>query len=157
METACDSLDRNCFLFNFLKALSMCSPGSKRDWGGLSRWQKTQNKLYINTHKCGKRGRFVLFFFGRWHVKIWPLTRHLLNTNEWQRKTNLNKYLALFSLSEIWSWSTDPVMWLPGLTDIQKPSLELESAIIIIGLFANSAVPNGSNLALYCSHSMDLA
>lgn len=40
---------------------------------------------------------------------------------------------------------------------MQRPSLELESAIIITGLFANSAVPNGSKLALYWSHSMDLA
>ena len=67
---------------------------------------------------------------------------------------NLNRSLAL-SLHP--RSSTDPALWLPGLTVLQRPSLELESAIIITGLFANSAVPNGSKLALYCSHSMDLA
>lgn len=167
VKTICDCLDWNCFLckYHMHNALSMCSYGiflkspPLKEHGQLT---KAKKQLDLITQLSSKRGNIYALFLGRWKPlcplkkweNMWPITQHPLNTNECLGKNYLNRYLALALHLKS---STDPALWLPGLIVIQRPSLELESAIIITGLFANSAVPNGSKLALYCSHSMDLA
>ena len=143
----------------------LISPSAKGAWKRLSRRERKKKKKGSQTclHNSPViEETYVLFWLGRWRPSCLLKKREDLTDNptsieyRWMsgKRNNLNRSLA-FSLHP--RSSTDPALWLPGLTVLQRPSLELESAIIITGLFANSAVPNGSKLALYCSHSMDLA